>query len=265
MSIAAICPNCDAKFNLADELEGKTVKCKRCQTSFIVPSADAIAPKPPRASAREKDEDDDDDRDRSEPPRRKSRRRDDDDDEDDRDDDDEDDRRRSRRRSGSRQKRAPRRKQGSSMMAIVLILVGVGALLLVCCGVGGVVAVVKLRDPVGAAGANTRVVLGPDGTFRHENRLSHFDRMKDGKRFRTYTMKMEAGKTYQFDMVSNDLDSFLFILDDTGAVAAWDDDGGGFPNARIVFRPQRTGEFTIETTSFMDRETGTFFLNVRRF
>jgi hypothetical protein len=45
----------------------------------------------------------------------------------------------------------------------------------------------------------------------------------------------------------------------------WDDDGGGFPNARIHFRPLRTGNYTIEATSFMERETGSFLLTIRRF
>lgn len=269
MAIATNCPNCNAKFNLADELEGKTVKCKRCQSSFVVPSADAIASKPPRSSARDDDDEDEDDRDRSAPPPlRKSRRRDEDEDDDDRDDEEEDEeprRRRPRRRSEERERRGRRKaKGGSSMMAIVLVLVGVGVLFLFCCGVGGVVAWINLRDPAGAGGANTRVALGADGSFRHENRLTRFDRSKNGKRFRTYNVHLEAGKTYQIDMVSDQLDSFLFLIDDRNQIVALDDDGGGFPHARIVFRADRTGEYTIEATSFMNNESGTFFLTVRR-
>jgi hypothetical protein len=36
MAIQTACPACNAQYNLADHLEGKTVKCKGCQEPFVV-------------------------------------------------------------------------------------------------------------------------------------------------------------------------------------------------------------------------------------
>jgi predicted Zn finger-like uncharacterized protein len=36
MPIQAQCPDCDASYNLADDQEGKKVRCKKCQTAFTV-------------------------------------------------------------------------------------------------------------------------------------------------------------------------------------------------------------------------------------
>jgi predicted Zn finger-like uncharacterized protein len=269
MAIATNCPSCDAKFNLSDELEGKTVKCKRCQSSFVVPSANAIAAKPSaKSKSRPGADDDDDDNGRSSPPPvKKSRRsRDDDDDDRDRDDDDDDDRPRRRRKRDSDSddrpiKKKKKKKQGGvSMLAIGLI--GGGVLLLTCagCAVGGIAFAMKGGD----GGATNKVVFGADGAFRAENKLSRFDRVKDHRRYRTYEANFEAGKTYTIEMNSNNFDPYLYILDDTGLTVAQDDDSGGNLNARVVFTPRRGGVHQIECTSFADFETGTFALIVRR-
>jgi predicted Zn finger-like uncharacterized protein len=283
MAIATNCPSCDAKFKLADEFEGKTVKCKRCQTSFVVPAADGIATKPAAKASSRSDRDDEDDNDRDERPSGKSRRDDDDDDrddrpsrrsrrgrddddDDDRDDDDEDERRPKRREKIGRKKK----KKKSSALAMTLICVGVGVLLLVVCGTGGTIGIIKFVKPGGGPGGAmagavvTPIVFGADNTFRHENRLTRFDAKKDQRRYRAYSINMEAGKQYQIDMISNHLDSYLFILDDKGQVVAEDDDSGGALNSQIFFRCDRTGEYRIETTSFDPGETGTFVLVARR-
>jgi predicted Zn finger-like uncharacterized protein len=38
MAIDTTCPHCDSAYSLADRLEGKTVRCKRCNDTFTVPS-----------------------------------------------------------------------------------------------------------------------------------------------------------------------------------------------------------------------------------
>jgi predicted Zn finger-like uncharacterized protein len=273
MAIATNCPSCDAKFNLSDELEGKTVKCKRCQSSFVVPSANAIAAKPSaKSSSRPGADDDDDDKDRSSPPPLKKSRRERDDDDDDRDRDDDDDdrpRRRRKRESDSDDrpvKKKKKKKGGVSMLAIGLI--GGGVLLLMCagCAVGGIAFAMKSNDPKGVlgGGAANKVVFGADGVFRAENKLSRFDRVKDHRRYRSYEATFEAGKTYTIEMNSDQFDAYLYILDDTGLTVAQDDDSGGNLNARIVFTPRRGGVHQIECTSFADFETGSFALIVRR-
>jgi hypothetical protein len=80
-----------------------------------------------------------------------------------------------------------------------------------------------------------------------------------------YTIKLTGGKTYQIDMVSKDVDSFLRLEDANGKELARDDDGGGFPNARIVFTSPEAATYRIIATTFSGRfsgEAGAFTLTV---
>src|SRR5262249_46541323 len=61
MSITISCPHCDHQYTLADTLKGKTIRCKRCEETFVVGKA-----RPPR---RDEDENGDEDR----PRRRKTK------------------------------------------------------------------------------------------------------------------------------------------------------------------------------------------------
>ena len=88
MAIKISCPNCDRKYNLADTMAGKTIRCKDCEKQFRVDDPDAedglISEADARrrrstigAKSRKADFDDEDEDDR---PRRRSRYRDEDDD-----------------------------------------------------------------------------------------------------------------------------------------------------------------------------------------
>jgi predicted Zn finger-like uncharacterized protein len=289
MSIATTCPSCEALFRLSDTLAGKRVQCQKCMTRFIVPSAgtsetqpgipvEAVAstastkasveaPKPrskpaPVPAPTEPEEFEEPEEEEERP--RKKRRADPEEEEDsnrprkkrraDPDEDDEDDDDRPRRR------RKKSRSSGSNMN-LIYILAGVGVLLLVVCGgVGGLFYALSNRGQ----GGNTAIVLGADGTFRTTSALRIWDPAKDGKHFRTFTLNMEAGRTYEIDMQSRDLDSYLVVLDDTGRVVMEDDDSGGALNARVIITPQRAGIFRIEASTFDDLETGSFTLAIRR-
>ena len=74
---------------------------------------------------------------------------------------------------------------------------------------------------------------------------------------------MEAGKTYQIDMTSAEIDSYLHLEDADGKLVGQDDDGGGFPNAGIVFRAVKTGKHRIIATAF-DNKVGQFSLMIRQ-
>jgi thiol-disulfide isomerase/thioredoxin len=76
-----------------------------------------------------------------------------------------------------------------------------------------------------------------------------------------FPIKLVAGKSYQIDLKSTDFDSFLRLLDSKGDEVAFDDDGGGFPDARIIYKAAKTGEFKIVVTSF-DKKAGAFVLTV---
>ena len=74
---------------------------------------------------------------------------------------------------------------------------------------------------------------------------------------KAYTVKMTKGKTYIIDMVKaagmdNKLDPYLILESPAKQVIAQDDDGGGFPNARIVIRPTADGEYRIIATGLSD-------------
>jgi len=77
-----------------------------------------------------------------------------------------------------------------------------------------------------------------------------------------YTVKLAKGKTYQIDMVSKAIDSYLRLEDAKGTELAQDDDGGGFPDARIVFECKEDGVYRIIATTFAPAE-GEFTLSVK--
>lgn len=144
MAIAAVCTHCQSRFNLADRLAGKNVKCTKCGKPFKVaeelvdddeetiderPSAkkDTISAGAPRpTSKRTRDDEDEDDA----APKRTSSRRDDD------EDDDEDSRPRSKkRRDDEDDEDQPRRskrkkKKAANTNLVVGLCVGGGILLL---------------------------------------------------------------------------------------------------------------------------------------
>jgi hypothetical protein len=83
------------------------------------------------------------------------------------------------------------------------------------------------------------------------------------KPHKVHEVKMAAGKSYQIDLVSGNFDSFLRLEDEDGKQLAQDDDGGGFPNARIMFKAPKDGMYRIIATTF-DGKTGAYTLTVKK-
>jgi hypothetical protein len=71
-----------------------------------------------------------------------------------------------------------------------------------------------------------------------------------GGRHKIHTVKLQAGKVYQIDMISRSFDTYLFLEDASETVLAQDDDGGEARNARLIFRPGKTGTYRIVATTF---------------
>src|SRR5437870_1567813 len=113
MSIRFSCPECGKEFTVPDDLGGKKIRCKACDTMMLVPGGDEVIAEEPRRRRDEEPE---------EPPTRARRR--------DRDESpvEVDDR---------RPRRGDRKKKGSALK--VVLLVGVLGAFLVCpiCGGGG--------------------------------------------------------------------------------------------------------------------------------
>jgi hypothetical protein len=76
-----------------------------------------------------------------------------------------------------------------------------------------------------------------------------------------YTIKLEAGKTFQLDCRS-DWDNWLRIEDAKGKQLAEDDDSGGGTDAQIIFECKTAGEYRIIVTSFDAGATGDFTVSV---
>jgi len=115
---------------------------------------------------------------------------------------------------------------------------------------------------VAGAPANAAVVLDKQDELTPNDAL---DKVRANSRAKRYPIQMEAGKTYTIDMVAVNpptFDSYLRLEDAKGVMVAFDDDGGGFPNARIVYRPTQSGAFTIIATTFVP-QFGTYHLTAR--
>ncbi len=120
----------------------------------------------------------------------------------------------------------------------------------------------KINPP--APGIAT-ITLDPDGVGHVDGALSDDDPPNpfSGRPHRAYQVQMEAGKTYQIDLVSTDFDSYLFLLDAKNNKITEDDDGGGALNARITYQAKTSDIFRIHASHF-DNKSGKFTLAVRR-
>lgn len=123
------------------------------------------------------------------------------------------------------------------------------------------------KEPVGI-----NVAFGGDGTFRASSLLTAADPISPfGGRHKLYLAQFEAGKTYHIELAVRDVkgkdfgfDPYLYLLDDQKKVLAEDNDSGGEPNARIVYRAERTGSFRILATHFGPLKTvGPYNLSIR--
>lgn len=83
----------------------------------------------------------------------------------------------------------------------------------------------------------------------------------DGAFLDRYALAVNRDRTVQIDMVSTQVNAFLWLLDDDGGVVDVDNDGGAGTNARIVAALDR-GCYFVEATSSSDGQTGTYTLSV---
>jgi Ca2+-binding EF-hand superfamily protein len=103
-----------------------------------------------------------------------------------------------------------------------------------------------------------------DGQSNYKGAIEATDVKYQGKKLsKLFTVKLEAGKTYQIDHVSKALDAYLYLEDSDGDILAQDDDSGGGTNARIVHRATTTGTYRVVATSLNGKGLGTFSLSLR--
>jgi membrane-associated protease RseP (regulator of RpoE activity) len=78
-------------------------------------------------------------------------------------------------------------------------------------------------------------------------------------------LKLDGGVTYVIELNTIEkFDPYLIIEDPKGKQIAEDDDGGGYPNAKLVFKAPSDGVYRIIATTFNPNETGGYALSVRR-
>jgi Bacterial pre-peptidase C-terminal domain len=103
-----------------------------------------------------------------------------------------------------------------------------------------------------------------DGIAKVDSKLTDMDAtdaVQTHSVCKIYALKLAKGKSYQIDMKSKDIDSFLRLEDSAGKELAKDDDSGGGHDARILFECPEIGEYRIIATTYFGG-TGTFTLSV---
>jgi serine protease Do len=107
----------------------------------------------------------------------------------------------------------------------------------------------------------------PEHVLHLGDNLSNKDpisKLGKGRFMKVYDVKLTKGVTYNIEMQSSEIDPFLMLEDPKGKKVADDDDGGGFPNAKIVYTAPEDGDYRIIATTFNTNESGNFTLSVRR-
>jgi hypothetical protein len=104
-----------------------------------------------------------------------------------------------------------------------------------------------------------------DGMAKVEAKLTGMDAMdavQTNSVCKIYAIKLAKGKSYQIDMLSKDVDSYLRLENPAGKELAMDDDSGEGRNARIQFECPEDGEYRIIATTFFGG-MGNFTLTVK--
>jgi hypothetical protein len=81
--------------------------------------------------------------------------------------------------------------------------------------------------------------------------------------FVEYMVRFKGGTTYEIRLNQNggDSDPYLVLEQLDGAIIAQDDDGGGFPNAKVLYTPEKDSTYRIRAATV--KGTGDFTLIIR--
>ncbi len=111
----------------------------------------------------------------------------------------------------------------------------------------------------------TKEITLKAGAFSEEGKLDYTDGKDPQRRqcyAKAYALKLEAGKKYQIDLKSREIDSFLRIEDSKKQQLAQDDDSGGGQDAHITFQCKAEGTYMIFASSFTGPSLGSFTLKI---
>jgi hypothetical protein len=108
------------------------------------------------------------------------------------------------------------------------------------------------------------IVVGPQVKVI-SGQLTRFGARDPGRRghfCNVYRVFMRGGLVYTIDMKSRAFDSYLRLEDPGGLGLMEDDDGGGYPDARIIFPAPADGVYRVITTTFANGATGPYTLYI---
>ncbi len=92
--------------------------------------------------------------------------------------------------------------------------------------------------------------------YQGATEVSTDEKYRGKKAFKILSVKLEEGKTYQFDHMSGAFDPYLYLEDSHGDLLAENDDGGEGLNSRIVYRAKRTATYRLIATSLGTARSG---------
>ena len=77
-----------------------------------------------------------------------------------------------------------------------------------------------------------------------------------------WALKGKPGQTFSIDLISDDFDSYLYVVGPGLSETLRDDDGGGACHSRVDFTVLESGVFHVVASSSSSRQTGTYQLRV---
>lgn len=106
--------------------------------------------------------------------------------------------------------------------------------------------------------------VGPEGLLLNGSlkKPDPVDKLRK-KPGQVYQVKLTAGTTYVFDLMSKQFDAFLRLETPEGKLLAQDDDGGADTDARIRYQAKTDGIVRVVATCYNNSATGTFLLRIR--
>jgi Ca2+-binding EF-hand superfamily protein len=89
------------------------------------------------------------------------------------------------------------------------------------------------------------------------------EKYRSKRAFKVFTIALQEGKTYQFEMVSPVYFAYLYLEGPDGTILGRHDSGGNNQTARIVHRAAKSGTYRIVATSQGGFRPGAFSLSIR--
>lgn len=123
--------------------------------------------------------------------------------------------------------------------------------------------VAQSQRPLAFSGQSAKKILlnGPEvrGRLDQNNSILPIDKSY----YDMYSFEGKAGQQIAIEMSSQDLDSYLILLNSDGSELAQDDDSGGGKNAKIIVTLPATGEYILLANSYEAGESGDYQLKLR--